>query len=308
MNISVEKKRSSEKVVKYCWAIKDLEPTLIDPDLWIADTGATVHSTSNIAYASNLEPDTSNTVVVMGNGKKEKVTKIGKVEGIAKDKDGINQGIIILLDVMFLPNGNYNLISVMKNGWKLEGNSNHIKLKKDKKEFVFNTKINTSRVILFAVRINNKNEMITVTEDQGNTSTAAKKVDINDAHMLFGHLSENMTTTTAKRLGWCLTGDKQKCIHCAIGKGRQKNVNKVSNHIVLNKIGERMFLDLAAVMPNKDSDVFVESSYKRYWRILVDEASQFKISDFFETKNAMIEPTCEILFKLKEENKTVKYI
>jgi hypothetical protein len=56
-------------------------------------------------------------------------------------------------------------------------------------------------------------------------------------------------------------------------------------------------LDLVAVMPNKDSDAFIASSYKRYWRILVDEASQFKISDFFETKNAMIEPTCEKSFK-----------
>jgi hypothetical protein len=311
MNISIEKKRSSEKVIEYCWAIKDLETTLTDPDLWIADTGATVQSTANIAYANNWEPNTSNTVVVMGNGKKEKVTKIGKIEGSAKDKDGINQGNIILSDVMFLPNGKYNLISVtkvMKNGWKLEGDSNHFKLKKDKKEFVFNIKINTSRGILFAVRINNKLEMIAATEDQGNTITAMKKVDINDAHMLFGHLSENIMRMTAKRLGWCLTGEKQKCIHCAIGKGRQTNAYKVSNHIMSNKIGERMFLDLAAVIPNKDSDAFVESSYKRYWRILVDEASQFKISDFFETKNAMIEPTCEKLFNLKEENKTVKYI
>jgi hypothetical protein len=139
MNISVEKKRSSEKVVEYFWAIKDLETTLTDPDLWISDTGATVYSTAHIDYANDWEPDTSNTVVVMGNGKREKVTKIGKVEGIAKDEDGINQGNIILLDVMFLSNGKYNLISitkVMKNGWKLEGNSNHIKLKKDKKEFV----------------------------------------------------------------------------------------------------------------------------------------------------------------------------
>jgi hypothetical protein len=69
MNISVEKKRSYEKVVNYCWAIKDLETKLTDPDVWIADTGATVHSTANIAYANNWEPDTSNTVVVMGNGK-----------------------------------------------------------------------------------------------------------------------------------------------------------------------------------------------------------------------------------------------
>jgi hypothetical protein len=99
-NISAEKKKSSEKFVEYCWAIKDLETTLTDPDLWIADTGATIHSTANMAYANNWGPDTSNTVVVMGNGKKEKFTKIGKVKGIAKDKDGINQGNIVLSDVM----------------------------------------------------------------------------------------------------------------------------------------------------------------------------------------------------------------
>jgi hypothetical protein len=68
---------------------------------------------------------------------KEKITKVGKVEGIAKDKDRMNQVNIVLSDVMFLPNGKYNLISitkVMKNGWKLEGNSNHINLKKDLKK------------------------------------------------------------------------------------------------------------------------------------------------------------------------------
>jgi hypothetical protein len=37
----------------------------------------------------------------MGNIKKEKVIKIGKVEGIAKDKDGMNQGSIDLSDLMF---------------------------------------------------------------------------------------------------------------------------------------------------------------------------------------------------------------
>jgi hypothetical protein len=50
--------------------------------------------------------------------------------------------------------------------------------------------------------------------------------------MLFGHLSEKMTTMTTKRLCWSVTGEKQKGIHCAIGKGRQTNVNKVSNLIV----------------------------------------------------------------------------
>jgi hypothetical protein len=68
----------------------------------------------------------------------------------------------------------------------------------------------------------------------------------------------------AKRLGWSLTSEKQTCIHCAIVDGRKSNVNKVRNHIVSSKIGNRMFLDVAAVIPNKDLDAFVESLCKRY--------------------------------------------
>jgi len=181
-------------------------------------------------------------------------------------------------------------------------------LKNKDKEFIFNIKIETSRGVLFAVRIDNKNEMMAAVNDQEIAIKSTKNVDINEANSLLGHLSEKSTREIASKFRWTLTGTKEKCIHCAIGKGRQANVEKKSNHVVSNKIGERIFLDVAAVMPDKDSDASVESSYKKYWRIMVDEASQFKISDFFVSKNAMIEPTCETIFNLKEENKIVKYI
>jgi hypothetical protein len=63
----------------------------------------------------------------------------------------------------------------MKNEWKLEGNSNHIKLKRKKKNFLSN-KINIFWGILFVIRNNNKNKMIAATEDQGNSSQAAKRL------------------------------------------------------------------------------------------------------------------------------------
>jgi hypothetical protein len=99
-------------------------------------------------------------------------------------------------------------------------------VKKDDKNCIFNIKINTSRGILFAVRIDNKNEVTAATEDQGNAIKPTKTVNINDSYIILVHLSEKMTTMTAKRLGWYLTRGKQKSIHCAIGKGRQTNVNK----------------------------------------------------------------------------------
>jgi hypothetical protein len=76
MNFSVEKKKGTEKVIKYCWAVKDPETILTDLNIWIADTRATVHSTANITFANNWEPDTSNTVFVMGNEKNYQNWKI----------------------------------------------------------------------------------------------------------------------------------------------------------------------------------------------------------------------------------------
>jgi hypothetical protein len=62
-----------------------------------------------------------------------------------------------------------------------------------------------SRGLLIVVIIDNKKEMITITEDRENLSQAIKKVRINESHMFFGHLSEKMTMMIAKRLGLCLT-------------------------------------------------------------------------------------------------------
>jgi hypothetical protein len=59
------------------------------------------------------------------------------------------------------------------------------------------------------------------------------------------------------------------------------NVKKKTDHVALKKVGERLFLDVVAVMQNKNLDASVDSTSKRYWRIMVNEASQFKISDFF---------------------------
>jgi hypothetical protein len=102
----------------------------------------------------------------------------------------------------------------------------------------------------------------------------------------------------------------KRCKDCAIGKGRQKHVTKSSKHVISTKVGEGcIFLDIATVLENKDSDALIDSNRKkRYWRILVDEASQFKISDFFISKNGKIEPTCEKLFRINSDSKSIKYI
>jgi hypothetical protein len=129
--------------------------------------------------------------------------------------------------------------------------------------------------VLFAVKIENGQELMTATV---NKKIDIKKVNINEAHALFGHLSIKMTQNISKTI-WVLTGEPNRCKHCAIARGRQMNVKKKTDHVASMRVGERLFLDVAAVMQNKNSDASVDSTSKTYWRIMVDEASQFKISD-----------------------------
>ena len=41
---------------------------------------------------------------------------------------------------------------------------------------------------------------------------------------------------------------------------------------------------------------------------MVDEKSTLKFSNFFGTKNAMIEPTCQLLNKRNEAGRLIKFI
>jgi hypothetical protein len=51
----------------------------------------------------------------------------------------------------------------MQSGWKLEGNENKISLRKHNKKLIFDIKIETSRGVLFILRIENGQEMMTAT-------------------------------------------------------------------------------------------------------------------------------------------------
>jgi hypothetical protein len=100
--------------IDYGWINDDLGVSLLDPTIWFADTVATVHSTANNRLVMNWSKGTSDMVVVMGIGSREYGTKIRDVEGLAVDNKGNKQGRIKLSEILYLPNGKYNLLSVAK--------------------------------------------------------------------------------------------------------------------------------------------------------------------------------------------------
>jgi hypothetical protein len=134
-----------------------------------------------------------------------------------------------------------------------------------------------------------------------------KSIPIQLAHDRLGHPHEDMTRKVAKELGWSLSrGSLKPCDGCLAGKAKQKNVPKESNHEAATEPNEaRVFLDITMIKKPEEEK---GSIYKPNWRIIVDERTQMKFSDFFVSKNGMAEPTCELFQRWKDVGREVRYL
>ena len=97
------------------------------------------------------------------------------------------------------------------------------------------------------------------------------------------------------------------CEHCAIAKAKQKNVVKESKAEKATHPGERVYLDLSRVTVSKSDGSEFEINQKN-WKIIVDECTGKKWSDFTETKIGMVERTCEFLSLMKTRGVPIKTI
>jgi hypothetical protein len=94
------------------------------------------------------------------------------------------------------------------------------------------------------------------------------------------------------------------CRACTAAKAKQKNLTKVSNHVKSENPGERMFLDLAYFKTPRKGMVIPKPN----WRLMVDESTNFKITDFYKKKNDMVEPTCIVIKQLKDKGREIKVL
>ena len=123
------------------------------------------------------------------------------------------------------------------------------------------------------------------------------------AHDLVGYCSEEMTWSAAKSMGWTLTGSWKPCEPCMVAKAKQKNVPKEMEHSKAVTGENRIFLDIATVKRPKDGPKVMIPN----WQIMVDERTGMKFSDFYASKTAIVEPTCEQWHKWKTVGLAVKY-
>jgi hypothetical protein len=200
---------------------------LNNPNIWIADTAATVHSTPhNVGFKNTKEASKMDTVT-MGNGADVGATTIAQLPGVICDKNGCELQEATLDDVTHLPGAKFNLFSLSRmtrhGGWKLRGDKDAIWIEKDNKQIRFDIIIPTPKGALYCMYYKRASEMAMAVTDQGT------KMSIMKAHDLLGHCSEEITRTAAKAMGWILSGPWRPCESCAAGKAKQKNVPKRAN-------------------------------------------------------------------------------
>ena len=128
---------------------------------------------------------------------------------------------------------------------------------------------------------------------------------LKQVHEKMGHINECATKDISKSLGWELTKEKSlNCSSCAAGKAKQKSLKKVTIVDSGNKKdGYRAYIDLSTVEKNEKNPTPMNPNWQL---IVVGSKLQLKFSLFYKTKNAMVEPMCEMLHHWMQSGKISK--
>jgi hypothetical protein len=142
-----------------------------------------------------------------------------------------------------------------------------------------------------------------------NLSTDGKRKEVTytvlQAHERLGHSNEDATRATSDVIGMKLIkGGMGTCLACTIGKAKQKNVKKKIEGIKRKEPGGRMYLDSSTVKDKKGEPNITKIN----WRIMVDESTNLKISQFYAKKDGICEPTCELIKNLKDMEIEIKIL
>jgi hypothetical protein len=109
------------------------------------------------------------------------------------------------------------------------------------------------------------------------------RMNIEQAHAILGHSSEDITCKTAVALNIQITrGSLKTCEPCAIAKAKQMNVNSESEGAKAETFNGRVFHDIAIVKESKDDK---KLGRKSVWHVCSEETVLFKTSKFFVSKS-----------------------
>ena len=257
------KKKNNDESEMICMGIEENyqqmeilnEKEISDKNIWIIDSGATQHMTNNFACLYDVFD--VETHVTMGNNSLETINKEGKVKLLIDDTR------IILKNVCFVPNLNYNIFSMtvaMNKGFEVCGRGEDLRLKSGLHTLVSNYKIHTTNGFILGFRVQPSYEKSLIT--------------YSTLHQRLGHPGQKSTLETGKNIGTKVTTlpNNIRCEDCELAKARIQDLLKFNSKPCF-QLGERLYMDLSWI--NHDS-----IGGKRYWILLIDEVSRMSWSNF----------------------------
>jgi hypothetical protein len=147
---------------------------LLDPNVWIADTIATVHATPNSNDMVKKSDRNGNDSVTMGNGKSEATKWYGDLYVTLCDMEVNIKGYSKMTHVAYVPTSKFNLFSLtrmMIKNWILGGDENSIWLEKGRNKIVFDIKIATSTGAIYCAYMKRKFELTNLSTDEKKETT-----------------------------------------------------------------------------------------------------------------------------------------
>ena len=200
---------------------------LCNPEVWIADMGASTHSTPYLHGMTNRHTPDDATGIHTAAGTIATTKTIGDIKGQVHDQFGNALNKVKLQPVHHISSGRFNLFSVSRlqqEGWLLGGDKTAIWLTKSgQPRLVFDIVVPTKTGAVYAMYIKRAN-----TQEHNQVGVPETKISIQQAHDMLGHPNEDTTRKTAKALGWTLMqGSLKRCIACSAAKAKRKALPKL---------------------------------------------------------------------------------
>ena len=275
----------------------DSHKLLTQPTIWIGDTAATMDVKPHDIGMINKQTPKESVSIVMGN------------KQIGCDNQGYNVMHVTMKDVAFVPDCMLNLFSIskqLKHGWSLGSSKEVLVLTSTNEKYSvkFDIMISTPNGCLYAMCIARKPQEGAEAVTTDRNSNRKVKMIFKQVHEKLGHINKCTTKDISKSLGWEVTKVQSlNCSSCTAGKAKRKSLKKVTVVDSGNeKDGYRAYLDLSTVKKNEKYPTPTNPN----WRLIVVGLKlQLKFSHFYKTKNAMVEPTCEMLHCWMQSGKII---
>ena len=213
-------------------------------NIFIGDSAATSHMTSNKMGVYNLTPIKGS--VMIGNGHSISCTHKGKLDVTCKHKDGSMAKET--WDVKIDPQLNHDLFSftkALKEGWQMNGRWKEggliIELfKTTRSSMKFDRMILSGSSWLMGIKVQR------VVDQAHTVIEPGKKISMWKFHQITGHTGEHLWRPTTKYMKIDIMGKLPPCEICAQAKIRQANVPKKKMKQVPSRPGYWVFIDISS--------------------------------------------------------------